>query len=133
MDRNWYVAHLVFYYEARSGQSDDFFVWVEMHLISGDSFDSAWDLAVKMGVEIASFDDDSLTVGDVPSKQVFAGVRHLTITSISSTSSIEFDEDHEIGIQQLIVRSFSDVVAFASGKSVHADLLSSVDVAGDNE
>ncbi len=77
--KNWYAAHLIMYFKRRKGRQKRFLVWENIVLVQAESGDDAYEKAERIGREDESYDDESTTIGGHPSRQIFAGVRKVTL------------------------------------------------------
>ena|SRR5437773_10468760 len=117
---SWYAAHLITYFKRRKGTQKRFLVWENIVLIKARSAEEAYDKAEQRGREEEAIDDETQTIGGHASRQIFAGVRKVTLCQDERTKPTD---GTEVTYNEMMIRSEVAIKQLVDGKAVAVEVL----------
>lgn len=120
--KQWFSAHVIFYYEKINGKQDSYLVHENIYLISALDWQGAERVAEKIGLENQDLSEDGhLELNEEKVSYKFAGVRKI----IDVETQVENSDFHaqpdgvEISYSEFEVDTLEEVLSLARGDMVN--------------
>ena len=118
----WFAAHIIMYFQRKTGPQPQFTVWENVHLIEAVDSEEAYARAEMLGRREEG--DDSATLRetdadgvDHPTRRVFAGVRKV-LTVAHERADDQLGTDDEVTFSEFIVDNQEAVLRLAAGETI---------------
>jgi hypothetical protein len=109
----WYVAHAIMLVRYKDGNQNNFPLWENMILLSGDESEDLFAKAAGIAQRDEGDSQGSYTCDDRPAEMVFAGIRKIIRCR---TDALE--DGTELTYSQLEVKNKEDLQKLIDGKEV---------------
>ncbi len=120
--KQWFSAHVIFYYEKINGNQDSYLVHENIYLISALDWQGAERVAERIGLENQDLSEDGhLELNEEKVSYKFAGVRKI----IDVETQVENSDFHaqpdgvEISYSEFEVDTLEEVLSLARGDMVN--------------